>query len=60
MKKFPKFVAGQNCINFALYQGKSADKAGGCPLSDAKQVAAAGWCMCEKGVNALAGRETSR
>jgi High potential iron-sulfur protein len=44
VKKFPKFVAGQNCINCALYQGKPADKAGGCPLFGAKQVAGAGWC----------------
>lgn len=43
-KKFPKFVAGQNCSTCALYQGKAADKAGGCPLFGAKQVASAGWC----------------
>jgi hypothetical protein len=43
-KKFPKFVAGQNCTNCALYQGKATDKAGGCPLFGAKQVAGAGWC----------------
>ncbi|NDG42706.1 MAG: iron permease, partial [Betaproteobacteria bacterium] len=28
----------------ALYQGKPADKAGGCPLFTGKQVASAGWC----------------
>ena len=44
VKKYPKFVAGQNCANCALYQGKAADKAGGCPLFGAKQVAGAGWC----------------
>ena len=44
VKKFPKFVAGQNCINCALYQGKPTDKAGGCPLFPGKQVAGAGWC----------------
>ena len=43
-KKFPKFVAGQNCANCALFQGKPADKAGGCPLFAGKQVTAAGWC----------------
>ncbi len=43
-KKFPKFVAGQNCVNCALFQGKAADKAGGCPLFGTKQVTAAGWC----------------
>jgi hypothetical protein len=43
-KKYPKFAAGQNCANCALYQGKAGDKAGGCPLFGAKQVAGAGWC----------------
>ena len=44
VKKFPKFVDGQNCATCALFQGKVADKAGGCPLFAGKQVAAAGWC----------------
>ena len=44
VKKFPKFAAGQNCANCALYQGKPADKAGACPLFAGKQVAAEGWC----------------
>lgn len=43
-KKFPKFAAGQNCTNCALYQGKPNDKAAGCPLFAGKQVAGAGWC----------------
>lgn len=43
-KKFPKFVAGQNCTNCALYQGKATDKAAGCPLFAGKQVAGPGWC----------------
>lgn len=43
-KKYPKFAAGQNCGNCALYQGKAGDKAGGCPLFAGKQVAAAAWC----------------
>ncbi len=43
-KKYPKFVAGQNCASCALYQGKAADKAAGCPLFAGKQVAGAGWC----------------
>lgn len=43
-KKFPKYAAGQNCANCALYQGKPADAAGGCPLFGAKQVAGKGWC----------------
>jgi High potential iron-sulfur protein len=44
VKKFPKFAAGQNCTNCALYQGKATDKAGGCPLFPGKQVAGPGWC----------------
>jgi hypothetical protein len=43
-KKFPKFAAGQDCTNCALYQGKATDKAAGCPLFAGKQVAGAGWC----------------
>ena len=43
-KKFPRVAAGQLCSNCALYQGKAADKAGGCPLFGAKQVAGSGWC----------------
>ena len=44
VKKYPKFAAGQNCANCALYQGKATDKAAACPLFAAKQVAGAGWC----------------
>jgi hypothetical protein len=43
-KKYPKFAAGQNCTNCALYQGKPTDKAAGCPLFAGKQVAGPGWC----------------
>ena len=41
--KAPKYAAGQNCGNCALYQGGSA-ASGGCPLFAGKQVAAKGWC----------------
>jgi anaerobic selenocysteine-containing dehydrogenase len=44
VKKYPKYAAGQNCANCALYQGKATDKAGGCPLFAGKQVAGPGWC----------------
>lgn len=44
VKKYPKFVAGQNCTTCALYQGKATDKAAGCPLFAGKQVAGPGWC----------------
>ena len=43
-KKFPKHANDQKCTNCALYQGKPADAAGGCPLFGTKQVAAGGWC----------------
>jgi hypothetical protein len=42
--KFPKYAAGQTCANCALYQGKPADAAGGCPIFPGKQVAGKGWC----------------
>ncbi|MBS1178156.1 MAG: hypothetical protein H6R06_2568 [Proteobacteria bacterium] len=43
-KKFPKFAAGQNCGNCALYQGKPTDKAAACALFPGKLVAGPGWC----------------
>lgn len=43
-KKYPKHAATQLCSNCALYQGKPADVAGGCPLFAGKQVAGKGWC----------------
>lgn len=42
--KNPKFVAGSNCANCALFQAKPGAAAGGCPLFGAKQVSAKGWC----------------
>ena len=42
--KFKALVAGSNCGNCALYQGKAGAAAGGCPLFAGKQVAAKGWC----------------
>ena len=42
--KNPKAVAGANCGNCALYQGKAGAASGGCPLFAGKQVAAKGWC----------------
>lgn len=42
--KFPKYAAGQQCNNCALYQGKASDNSGGCPLFAGKSVAAKGWC----------------
>jgi hypothetical protein len=42
--KFPTYVAGQNCGNCSLFQGKSSDAWGGCTLFGSQRVAAAGWC----------------
>ena len=43
-KKFPKYAAGHNCANCALYQGKAPDASAGCTLFAGKQVAGKGWC----------------
>lgn len=42
--RFPNYVAGQDCSNCSLYQGKAGDPWGGCLLFGNKQVAAHGWC----------------
>ena len=42
--KAPKFAAGSNCGNCALYQGKAGAASGGCPLFAGKQVSAKAWC----------------
>ena len=43
-KNFPKYAAGQNCANCALYQAKPTDPVGGCPLFAGRQVPAKAWC----------------
>ncbi|MBX3634501.1 MAG: high-potential iron-sulfur protein [Rubrivivax sp.] len=42
--KQPRYAAGQNCANCALYQGAAGADAGLCPLFAGRRVAAAGWC----------------
>lgn len=42
--KYKTFVAGSHCANCALFQGKTGDTEGGCPLYPGKHVAAKGWC----------------
>lgn len=42
--KNPKFVAGSNCANCALFQAKAGAAAGACPLFAGKQVSAKAWC----------------
>jgi hypothetical protein len=43
-KKFPTFVAGRNCSNCQLYQGKPTDAWAPCAIFAGKQVNAKGWC----------------
>jgi hypothetical protein len=42
--RFKNYVAGSECSNCALYQGKAGENAGPCPLYVGKSVAAKGWC----------------
>ncbi len=41
-KKSPKYKAGDDCANCALYKGDA--KQGDCPLFAGKKVAAGAWC----------------
>lgn len=42
--KQTKYVAGEDCANCQLYQGKAGDPWGACPIFGGKQVNAKGWC----------------
>src|SRR5438445_3000799 len=42
--KYPKYAAGQQCSNCALFQAKPGDATGGCVFFAGKQVSADGWC----------------
>jgi len=42
--KYPKYAAGQDCGNCALYQGKAGAASGPCPLFAGKEVSSKGWC----------------
>ena len=42
VKKAPKYKAGDDCTNCALYKGDA--KQGDCPLFAGKKVAAGAWC----------------
>ena len=42
--KYPKFAAGQSCATCQLYQGKSGDASGPCPIFQNKLVPSKGWC----------------
>ena len=42
--RFKNYIAGNDCSNCVLYQGKLGEAAGPCPLFTGKNVAARGWC----------------
>jgi hypothetical protein len=42
--KFPKYAAGQDCGNCALYQGAAGSASGACPIYGGKTVPAKAWC----------------
>lgn len=42
--KQPKFVAGEDCSNCQLYQGKPGEPFGPCPIFNGKLVSKNGWC----------------
>lgn len=42
--KQAKYVAGEDCGNCQLFQGKAGDEWGPCPIFGGKQVARKGWC----------------
>ena len=44
-KKFTAYVAGRNCANCQLYQGKASDTWGACAPVGGKLVNAKGWCV---------------
>jgi hypothetical protein len=44
-KKYPTYVAGRNCANCMLYQGKPSDPWASCAAVGGKQVNAKGWCV---------------
>ena len=42
--KFPKYAAGQQCSNCALYQGAATSASAPCPIYGNKIVPAKAWC----------------
>jgi hypothetical protein len=44
-KKFTAYVAGRDCANCQLYQGKAADAWGACAALGGKLVNGKGWCI---------------
>ncbi|MFT5645308.1 MAG: hypothetical protein ACI83P_002878 [Janthinobacterium sp.] len=44
-KKYPNYVAGHNCANCQLYQGKASDAWAPCGAMAGKSVNGKGWCL---------------
>lgn len=44
-KKYAAYVAGRNCANCQLYQGKAADPWAACAAVGGKLVNGKGWCV---------------
>lgn len=44
VKKYPSYDASQSCSSCVLFQGKSTEATGNCPIFGNKQVSAKAWC----------------
>jgi L-asparaginase II len=44
-KRYPTYVAGHNCANCQLFQGKPGEAWGGCGALGGRLVNAKGWCI---------------
>lgn len=42
--KFTKYKAGETCANCQLYQGRTGEAWGPCPIFSGKLVSSKGWC----------------
>lgn len=43
-KKYPSYNSSQSCGGCVLFQGKSTDATGSCPIFGNNQVSVKGWC----------------
>ena len=44
VKKYPSYDTSQRCGSCVLFQGKSTEATGNCPIFGNKQVSAKAWC----------------
>lgn len=42
--KFPKYQAGERCLDCSFFQGAATDEWAGCAMFGRKHINAAGWC----------------